>query len=165
LLRLAGRSGPGLALDPPHPDTRVPIGAPLGFRLTSDRPGYLLLFALDPDGSINCLYPSAAKPSARRIAPGETLVLPSPEDRGAGFNLAAEGPAGKSLVFALRSDRPLVPLPAGDASQLWMTSYPFTPGNPGNPALRFSDWVAGLLRQAPSEVQLTAQEIEITDRR
>ncbi len=162
LLGLAnGRGGPQLDLDPPRPGARIPIGADLGFRVAVDRPGYLLVFSLDPNGLITCFYPNT-KQGSRKIASGETLTLPSPE---ADIKLEAQAPEGTSLVFALRSDHPLPLMPAGDATQPWMSTYPFLPGIPENPAPRFADWVAGLHRQSPSGVQLTARKIEITSER
>jgi hypothetical protein len=162
LLGLA-TTGRGLVLDldPPRGSgpARLAVGSQLRFRASSDRRAYLALFALSSDGTLTCLYPG---PQGRtlEVAPGQSLVLPRPEDEQAGFELATTPPLGRDLIFLLASERPLPALPAGKVSP-WVTEYPFVPGVADKPAARFARWVESLCRGNSAGVRLTVQAIDV----
>jgi serine/threonine-protein kinase len=138
---------------------RLPVETPLRFRVTSDRPSHLALFGLSSDGVVTCLYPDGMRPVVR-IAAGGTLILPTPEDRRAGFELVASKPLGRQLLFLLAADEPLPPLPPGNAASGWYTEYPASQDG-DSPADHFVEWVARLRREHPDHTRLAVQEIDI----
>jgi hypothetical protein len=90
----------GLTLDI-IPSGEVIAGSRLGFRLTTKKPGYLILLNVD----------AAGRPSL--IKPGTPLVIPKLGSPYATFEFIAEPPAGLAMVVGLLSDKPvqLVDLP------------------------------------------------------
>lgn len=146
-----------ISLDPPqfgvHPT--LALDTPLGFRVTSNRSGDLLLFTLSSDGSISCLYPNAARPSLA-VHNSEEFVLPTPEEN---LALVASRPLGRQLVFLLHSPIPLPALPPSDDDSSLVREYSSRDGQDG-PADGFVNWVAKLLRTR-REATLSMVEFEV----
>ena len=98
----------------------VTAGDLLSFRVSSKKPGYLILIDVDAAGKLTQIYPSAisiveqgAEESANRLDPGKALQVPDPDSPQTGFEFVASAPAGVAMVIAMLSDRPvqLVDLP------------------------------------------------------
>jgi hypothetical protein len=90
------------------------IGEALGFRVRSARDGYLTIVDMDPAGKVTVVYPNAYQRDGH-VAAGQEIVLPSPE---MGFSFSAEEPAGRGVVRAFVTERPLaLDFEEGDASQ------------------------------------------------
>lgn len=90
------------------------IGDPIGFRIRAGRDGYLTVVDLDPAGKVTVLYPNAYATDAR-VRAGQEVLLPSPE---MGFTFTVEGPAGRGVVRAFVTERPVeLPFTEGDASR------------------------------------------------
>ncbi|HSS49996.1 MAG TPA: serine/threonine-protein kinase [Thermoanaerobaculia bacterium] len=154
LLRLRSNEGDVTVALEPQIDgerPRLALGTDLHFRVQSQRGGWLLLFALSPDGSITCLYPNRQR---SEVLLGESgfLVLPSDSDS---FQLAAEEPAGLQWIFALVSSQNLPPLPLGNDSST-TRQYPL-----GAPAWAFADWLEKLRKDNSRETRMAARDFEI----
>jgi hypothetical protein len=96
----------------PGPD--IAVGARVSFRVTTRKPGYLVLVDVDPTGKLSQIYPNPMslatrgdRDSANLIRPGTPVQLPNPSDRAAGFEFIASPPLGTAMVVALLSDRPV----------------------------------------------------------
>ena len=96
----------------PRPD--IAVGARVSFRITTKKPGYLILVDVDPTGKLSQIYPNpmsltarSDRDSANLIRPGTPVQVPNPADRAAGFEFIASPPLGTAMVIALLSDRPV----------------------------------------------------------
>lgn len=79
------------------------IGETISFRAKAERDGYLTIVDLDPAGKVTVVYPNAFERGGR-ITAGQEIVIPSPD---AGFQFTVEEPAGRGVVRAFVTDRPL----------------------------------------------------------
>ena len=65
------------------PDQSVSIGTKIEFRVTTRKPGYLLLVDIDPSGKMSQIFPSPEMVAQSReaatnfVKPGEELVIPN----------------------------------------------------------------------------------------
>ena len=108
----------GLTLDI-IPSGEVIAGSRLGFRLTTKKPGYLILLNVDAAGKLTQIFPEApteagpVREAPSLIKPGNPLVIPQLGTPYATFEFIAEPPAGVAMVIGLLSDKPvqLVDLP------------------------------------------------------
>jgi hypothetical protein len=108
----------GLALDI-IPSGEVIAGSRIGFRLTTKKPGYLILLNVDAAGRLTQIFPEAPTETAlvreapSLIKPGKPLIIPQLGSPYATFEFIAEPPAGLALIVGLLSDKPvqLVDLP------------------------------------------------------
>jgi hypothetical protein len=117
---LARDNPSGLAVEIVQGDT-LRIGQAVQFRVTAQKPGHLLLLDLTPDGTLTQIFPntrSLATPlggskDANLVEPGRDLLVPDLRTPYAGFEMKVEPPAGKGLLVAVLSERPLrsVPIP------------------------------------------------------
>ena len=97
------------------PGPEIPIGTKVSFRISTKKPGYLLLVDIDATGKLTQIYPNTmslmnagrARENGNRIRPGSTIVIPNPNDAFAGFEFVASPPQGTALICALLSDRPV----------------------------------------------------------
>ncbi len=85
------------------PTTEVPLGAPIAWRVESERDASLLLLHVDAQGVGTLLTPNGLAEPPRASA-GEPVVWPS-ED--AGFSLAAEPPIGRESLLVVATAEPL----------------------------------------------------------
>lgn len=108
----------GLTLDI-IPSDEVIAGSRIGFRLTTKKPGYLILVNVDAAGKLTQIFPEAPTESGpvreapSLIKPGKPLVIPELGSPYATFEFIAEPPAGLAMIVGLLSDKPvqLVDLP------------------------------------------------------
>jgi hypothetical protein len=108
----------GLSLDI-IPGGEVIAGSKIGFRLTTKKPGYLILLNVDAAGKLTQIFPEAptetgpVREAPSLIKPGKPLTIPQLGGPYATFEFIAEPPAGIAMVVALLSDKPvqLVDLP------------------------------------------------------
>jgi hypothetical protein len=96
------------------PGSEITVGAKVSFRITTKKPGYLILIDVDPSGKLDQIYPNpmalTAKPdrdSINLIRPGTPLQLPTADDSKSRFEFIASPPFGTAMVVALLSDRPV----------------------------------------------------------
>lgn len=93
------------------PDQSVSVGTKISFRVTTKKPGYLLLIDIDAKGNMSQIFPSPemivqSQDAARNfIKPGEELLIPNLEARKRGFDYVITPPTGEAAVVAILSER------------------------------------------------------------
>lgn len=93
------------------PGQRFRFGEAMRFRISTAKPGHLLVFNLDASGELSKLYPFPCyQPGCDRVwlQPGRPITVPGRYD---GIELTAGEPAGPGYLIAILSQRPLA---AGD---------------------------------------------------
>ncbi len=91
------------------------IGSKVVFRVTTQKPGYLILIDVDASGKVTQRYPNlysmalpaGASENANLMQPGKTVSIPNPANPFAHFEYVAEAPAGPGLILALVSPKPV----------------------------------------------------------
>ncbi|PDT18701.1 peptidase C14 [Rhizobium sp. J15] len=104
----------GVAVDV-LPGTSVSIGDKVAMRVSTKKPGYLILVDIDAAGKLTQLYPNkrsmGLKPNAKggdnRLDPARPVVVPDARNPYIGFEYQVEGPAGVGMVVAILSDKPI----------------------------------------------------------
>lgn len=97
------------------PSDQFAIGAKVGFRVTTQKPGYLILVDVDASGKVTQRYPNlysmalpaGARENANLVQPGKPVAIPDLSNPFAHFEYIAEAPAGQGLIVALLSPRPV----------------------------------------------------------
>jgi hypothetical protein len=103
------------------PNLEVIAGSKVGFRITTRKPGYLILVDIDASGKLTQIFPNTAaatrgtKDAANFIRPGHPLTIPQIGSAYAAFEFVAEPPAGIAMVVALLSDKPVQVVDLPDA--------------------------------------------------
>ncbi len=91
--------------------TSFGVGEEISFHVTSHRDGYLTLVDLGTDGTVAVLLPNGQAPSMQ-VKAGQEVSFPAAD---AGFALQALPPAGRGMVRAFVTPRPLeIRIPAGE---------------------------------------------------
>jgi uncharacterized protein DUF4384 len=102
----------GLSLDL-IPSGEVIAGSKIGFRITTKKPGYLILLDVDAAGKLTQIFPDtpteagAVREAPSLIKPGKPLIIPQVGSPYATFEFIAEPPAGIAMFVALWSDKPV----------------------------------------------------------
>ena len=111
------------------PGPEIEQGANVSFRITTKKPGYLILIDVDPSGKLTQIYPnrmsllaSAERDSANLIKPGKPMQLPNPTDRLANFEFVATPPTGTAMLVAVLSDIPVQMLDLADVPPMLIGS-------------------------------------------
>ena len=105
------------------PDQSPGVGTKISFRVTTKKPGYLLLVDIDADGRMSQIFPSpeliaqSEEAAMNFIKPGEEMQLPNSVARRRGFEYVATPPVGATAVVAILSDRRVQILDLPDTSQ------------------------------------------------
>jgi hypothetical protein len=96
------------------PGPTIDLGSRVSFRITTKKPGYLILVDVDPTGKLSQIFPNPMllSPKGERerinlVRPGAPVQLPNANDRNARFVFVASPPSGTAMVVALLSDRPV----------------------------------------------------------
>ena len=90
---------------------KLKLGQSAQLKVSTQKPGYLLLIDLTPDGKMTQIFPNArslaARTNVRRnlIEPGRPLLVPDHRDPYAGFEFKVEPPTGRGLLVALLTDQ------------------------------------------------------------
>ena len=93
------------------PGGTVNIGSRVSFRITSKKPGYVVLVDVDATGKLTQIYPNLLSPArtARSyinyIKPGVPLLIPSAADDLGGVAYVASPPVGRAMVIAIWSEQ------------------------------------------------------------
>jgi hypothetical protein len=102
----------GLTLDL-IPSGEVIAGSKMGFRVTTKKPGYLILLNVDAAGKLTQIFPEtptevgAIRDAPSFVKPGKPLIIPQLGSPYANFEFIAEPPAGVAMFVALLSDKPV----------------------------------------------------------
>ncbi len=114
-LQDAGADNPaGVAIDI-LPADQLAIGSKVTFRVTTKKPGYLILVDVDASGKVTQRYPNlysmtlpaGASDNANLVQPGKPAVIPDLSNPFAHFEYVAEAPTGPGLIVALLSPKPV----------------------------------------------------------
>jgi hypothetical protein len=101
-------AGVSLHMSPGQP---VNVGTKISFRVTTKKPGYLLLIDIDANGNMSQIFPSpemivqSQNAASNFIKPGEELLIPNSEARKRGFDYVITPPTGEAAVVAILSER------------------------------------------------------------
>jgi hypothetical protein len=93
------------------PGQSVSVGTKISFRVTTKKPGYLLLIDIDANGNMSQIFPSpemivqSQNAASNFIKPGEELLIPNSEARKRGFDYVITPPTGEAAVVAVLSER------------------------------------------------------------
>lgn len=101
---------------------RVKVGQNAQFRVTTRRPGYLVLLDVTPDRKITQIYPnerSLSTPTGGRtksnyVDATHPLLVPDRRNPYEGFDFTVEEPAGEGRLIAILSDKPLKSVTTSD---------------------------------------------------
>jgi secreted trypsin-like serine protease len=95
----------------------VRVGQKVQFRVTANKPGFLVLFDAEPSGKITQIYPNvfsmrgpvalAQREASNRLDPTKPLVVPDPSNPYTGFEFSIDPPAGEGKILAVLSDEPI----------------------------------------------------------
>ncbi len=103
----------GIAVDV-LPSTVFDLGSKISFRVSTRKPGYLILVDVDSTGKLSQIYPNAismsgtsgAKESANYIKASRPATIPTKPST-AGFQFVTSLPEGTGMVVAFLSDKPI----------------------------------------------------------
>jgi hypothetical protein len=93
------------------PGQSVNVGTKISFRVTTRKPGYLLLIDIDANGNMSQIFPSpemivqSQDAASNFIKPGGELLIPNSEARKRGFDYVITPPTGEAAVVAVLSER------------------------------------------------------------
>lgn len=102
----------GLSMDL-IPGGEIIAGSKIGFRITTKKPGYLILLDVDAAGKLTQIFPETAtetgaiRDTPSLIKPGKPLIIPQLGSPYANFEFIAQPPAGVGMFVALLSDKPV----------------------------------------------------------
>jgi Domain of unknown function (DUF4384) len=96
------------------PGQTVRVGSRVSFRITSKKPGYLVLVDVDAIGHLTQIYPNTASlvgtnnPRGNYVKPGATLTIPLASDPYAGgVEYVVSPPNGRAMIVAILSPQPV----------------------------------------------------------
>lgn len=93
------------------PGQSVGVGTKVSFRVTTKKPGYLLLVDIDANGNMSQIFPSpemivqSQEVATNLIKPGEELLIPNSAAKQRGFEYVITPPTGEATIVAILSDR------------------------------------------------------------
>jgi uncharacterized protein DUF4384 len=139
------------------PGQTVSVGTKVSFRVTTKKPGYLLLVDIDANGTMSQIFPSAEmivqsqEAATNGIKPGEELLIPNSAAIQHGFEYVITPPTGEAVIVAILSDRPvqIIDLPdqveksqsaAETVASLVRWTRELRVPNPGSGKLQPSNW-------------------------
>jgi Domain of unknown function (DUF4384) len=105
------------------PDQTARIGNKVSFRVTTKKPGYLLLIDIDAEGRMSQIFPSpellaqSEEAAMNFIKPGEEMLLPNSVAKKRGFEYVTTPPVGAATIVAILSERRVQILDLPDTSQ------------------------------------------------
>lgn len=94
---------------------RLKVGQVVQFKVTTAKPGFLVLIDVTPDGKMAQIFPNArslasptgGRPKSNFIEAGRPVTVPDPKNPYEGFELTADPPSGEGLLVAILSAEPL----------------------------------------------------------
>jgi hypothetical protein len=91
------------------PGQTVSVGAFVSFKVTSKKPGYVMLMDVDAAGHLNQIYPStpaltrAGRVNGNYIKPGSPMLIPPT----AGMRFVVSPPQGQAMIIGILSASPV----------------------------------------------------------
>jgi len=150
------------------PGQSVSVGTKVSFRVTTRKPGYLLLVDIDANGNMSQIFPSpemiaqSQEAATNLIKPGEELLIPNSAAKQRGFEYVITPPAGEATIVAILSDRrvQIIDLPdkvqkpqsaAETISSLTRWTSELRVPDPGTGKLQPSNWSFDIKQYAITE--------------
>ena len=105
------------------PGPSVSVGTKISFRVTTKKPGYLLLVDIGANGTMSQIFPSpemiaqSDEAAANLIKPGEELLVPNSAAKQHGFDYVITPPTGEAAIVAILSDRRVQIIDLPDSTQ------------------------------------------------
>jgi hypothetical protein len=105
------------------PGQSVSVGTKVSFRVTTRKPGYLLLVDIDANGTMSQIFPSpemiaqSQEAATNVIKPGEALLIPNSAAKQRGFDYVITPPTGAATIVAILSDRRVQIIDLPDSTQ------------------------------------------------
>jgi len=99
------------------------IGTKVSFRITTKKPGYLLLVDVDAFGRMTQIFPNpemivqSQEAATNFIRPGEEMLIPNSTAKKLGFEYVMAPPHGTAAMVAILSDRRVQILDLPDNAQ------------------------------------------------
>jgi hypothetical protein len=91
------------------PGQTVTVGGFVSFKVTSKKPGYVVLMDVDATGHLNQIFPStpsqtrSSRPNGNYIKPGSPLLIPPT----AGMRFVVSPPQGQAMIVGILSASPV----------------------------------------------------------
>lgn len=95
------------------PGQTVTVGSYVSFKISSKKPGYLVLVDVDVRGHLTQIYPNTTalartkRTNGNLIKPGNPLTVPLPTDPYAGVRYLVSPPNGQAMVVGILSAAPV----------------------------------------------------------
>jgi hypothetical protein len=139
----------GVAIDI-LPTSRIDVGQRLAVKVTTRKPGYLILVDVDAAGRVTQIYPNlhsmqlpqGSSVTSNLLEPGRPVSVPDLRNPFAHFEFVAEPPAGQGMIVALLSAKPVQVVDLPDVPQDRLDS---------ESAAEFLQQAAGELKIAPQD--------------
>jgi secreted trypsin-like serine protease len=108
----------------------VRVGDLVSYRVTTQKPGYLMVFDATPDGKLTLVFPNAhslesptgAASKSSFVQPGRPLLIPDYRNQYRGFNVRITEPRGQGIIVAVLADAPLTSLGTPPAPKTFASS-------------------------------------------
>jgi hypothetical protein len=132
------------------PTPQIEVGQKLAVKVSTKKPGYLILVDVDATGKVTQIYPNlhsmqipqGASETANLLEPGRPVAVPDSRNPFAHFEFIAEPPAGQGMIVALLSAKPVQVVDLPDVPQDRLDS---------ESAAEFLQKAAGELKIAPKD--------------
>jgi hypothetical protein len=95
------------------PGKTVNVGSLVSFKITSKKPGYVVLMDMDAAGHLTQIYPNTpsltrtSRVNGNYIKPGSPLVIPLATDPYAGVRYVVSPPNGQAMIVGILSASPV----------------------------------------------------------
>jgi secreted trypsin-like serine protease len=108
----------------------VSVGDVVSYRVTTQKPGYLVIFDATPDGKLTQVFPNARSlssptgmtPEAALLQPNRPRSIPDRRNPYEGFAVQIDERRGNGIIVAVLSDKPLTSLEIPPAPETFATS-------------------------------------------
>jgi len=95
------------------PAQTVSVGSVVSFKITSKKPGYVVLMDVDSAGHLTQIYPNTVslirtnRPNGNYVKPGSTLTIPLAGDPYASVRYVVSPPNGQAMIVGILSASPV----------------------------------------------------------
>lgn len=95
------------------PGQTLTVGSYVSFKVTSKKPGYVVLMDVDATGHLTQIYPNtaslvrASRANGNYVKPGSSMVIPLATDPYAGVRYVVSPPNGQAMIVGILSAAPV----------------------------------------------------------
>lgn len=117
-------NGAGVSIDI-LPAPQIEVGQRLAVKVSTRKPGYLILVDVDATGKVTQIYPNlhsmqlpqGTTETSNLVEPGRPVSVPDSRNPFAHFEFVAEPPSGRGMIVALVSTKPVQVVDLPDVPQ------------------------------------------------